>query len=49
MLQVVKVMDNKFDFRINMVRHAKEFSISDAARVYGRTRKTVRKWFMRYK
>lgn len=48
MEQLVKVMDNQFDFRINMVRFAKEHSISDAARVFGRTRKTVRKWRNRY-
>ncbi|MCH7733569.1 MAG: helix-turn-helix domain-containing protein [Candidatus Marinimicrobia bacterium] len=42
------VMDNQFDFRINMIRYAKEHSISEAARVFGRTRKTVRKWCNRY-
>ncbi len=45
----VKVMDNQFDFRINMVRHSIEYGISAAARVFGRTRKTVRKWQYRYK
>ncbi len=48
MQQVVKVMDNQFDFRLNMVRHATEHGISAAARVFGRTRKTVRKWEYRY-
>lgn len=44
----VKVMDNQFDFRLNMVRHAIVHGISDAARVFGRTRKTVRKWRNRF-
>ncbi|ODS29712.1 MAG: hypothetical protein SCARUB_05187, partial [Candidatus Scalindua rubra] len=48
MQQVVKVMDNQFDFRLNMVRHAMEISVSDASRVYGRTHKTVRKWRNQY-
>lgn len=48
MQQVVKVMDNQFDFRLNMVRHAMEISVSDAAKVFGRTRKTVRKWRNQY-
>lgn len=45
---VVKVIDNKFDFRLQMVRHALTYSVSDASRVYERTRKTVRKWRDRY-
>lgn len=48
MQQVIKVMDNKYDFRLNMVRHAMKYSVSDAAYVYGRTRKTVRKWCYRF-
>lgn len=43
-----KVMDNKFEFRLNMVRHALKCSVSDASRVYERTRKTVRKWRDRF-
>lgn len=46
MQQVIKVMDNKYDFRLNMVRHAMKYSVSDAAYVYGRTRKTVRKFIV---
>jgi len=49
MQQVVKVMDNQFDFRVNMVRYAEKVSISDASRVYQRDRKTVRKWLYRYR
>jgi len=49
MQQVMKVMDNKFDFRVNMVRHAQKVSISDASRVYERDRKTVAKWLCRYR
>ncbi len=45
---VVKVIDNKFDFRLQMVRHALATNVSDASRVYGRSRKTVRKWRDRY-
>ncbi|MCH8069684.1 MAG: helix-turn-helix domain-containing protein [Candidatus Marinimicrobia bacterium] len=41
-------MDNQFDFRLNMVRYSQEFSVSEAARVFGRTRKTVRKWRDRF-
>lgn len=44
----VKVMDNQFDFRLNMVRHAKQYGVSDTACVFDRTRKTVRKWRDRY-
>ncbi|MCH7732482.1 MAG: helix-turn-helix domain-containing protein [Candidatus Marinimicrobia bacterium] len=43
-----KVMDNQFDFRLNMVRYSQEFSVCEAARVFGRTRKTVRKWRNRF-
>ena len=45
---MVKVMQNEFDFRLNMVRHAKKYGVSDAARIFGCTRKTVRKWRDRY-
>lgn len=48
MQQVIKVMDNKYDFRLNMIRHAMQYCVSDAARMYGRTRKTVRKWRDRF-
>ena len=41
-------MDNQFDFRLNMVRHSMKYGVSDASEVFGRTRKTVRKWRDRY-
>ena len=34
--------------RIQMVQHARDHSISDAAREFGTTRKTVRKWLRRH-
>jgi|GEM_PF-1074557 len=48
MQQVVKAMDNKYDFRINMVRPSQQFGVSSASAVYMRSRKTVRKWRDRY-
>ena len=36
-------------FRLSMVKYAIEHSISSAARYYRTTRKTVRKWLVRYK
>lgn len=46
---IVKVMDNKFNFRLEMVRYAQKHNISEAGRVFDRTRTTVRKWCNRYK
>jgi len=43
MKQVVKVMNNQFDFRVNMIRYAEKVSISDAYHFYERDHKTVRK------
>jgi len=48
MERMVKVMDNQFDFRLNMVRYAKKYGMSETSRVFGRSRKTVRKWCRRY-
>jgi len=45
--QLIKAM-SKYNFRYQMVRRAKETSISEGARYYGTTRKTVRKWAVRY-
>ena len=39
---------SKFNLRLQMVTKAREISISEAARYYGTTRKTVRKWIKRY-
>ena len=38
----------KFNLRLEMVLYAREHSLSDAAEVYGTTRKTLRKWRDRY-
>ena len=46
--QIIKDMSNKFNFRFSMVRYALQNSISEAAREYKTTRKTVRKWVKRY-
>lgn len=45
---LMKGMSNKFDFRLRMVQLAQRRGISEAARVYGTTRVTVRKWVYRY-
>ena len=39
---------SKFNLRLQMVTKAKKISISETARYYGTTRKTVRKWIKRY-
>lgn len=39
---------SKFNLRLQMVTRAKQTSISEAARFYGTTRPTVRKWMGRY-
>ena len=39
---------SKFNLRLQMVTKAEKISISEAARYYGTTRKTVRKWVKRY-
>ena len=45
---LIKDMATKFNYRLQMVTLAKETSISNAARVYGATRKTVRKHALRF-
>ena len=45
--QLVRDM-SKFNLRLNVVKKAKETSISEAARYYGTTRKTVRKLVRNY-
>ena len=49
MQQVVKVMDNQFDFLVNMIRPAEKVSISDAYHFYEWDLKTVRKGLYRYR
>jgi len=41
--QIIKDMSNKFNFRFSLVRYALQNDISEAAREYKTTRKTVRK------
>lgn len=45
---LIKDMAIKFNLRLNIVKLAKETSVSHAAREYQTTRKTVRKWLLRY-
>ena len=45
----VKSMKNIYDIRKKLVLHAIEYGISSASREFTVTRKTVRKWFTRYK
>lgn len=47
--QIIKNMSNKFNFRFSMVQYALQNGISEAAREYKTTRKTVRKWVQRFK
>ena len=41
--------NSKLIYRMQMVQYAMKHSISEAAKVYNTTRKTVRKWVKRYK
>ena len=45
--QLIRDM-SKFNLRLQMVTKAKQTSISEAARLYGATRKTIRKWLRSY-
>jgi len=45
---LIKDMSNKFNLRLEMVRFAREHGVSEAAREFETTRKTVRKWRDRY-
>ena len=47
----IKIMkgNSKLIYRMQMVQYAMKHSISEAAKVYNTTRKTVRKWVKRYK
>lgn len=46
--ELVKDMSNKFNLRLEIVRFARDYGISEAAREFKTTRKTVRKWVVRY-
>ncbi len=45
---LMRDMSNKFNLRLEMVRFAREYGISEAAREFKTTRKTARKWRDRY-
>jgi len=47
---IIKMIDkkNKHNYRIEIIRYVKKYGISETARVYNTTRKTVRKWRDRY-
>jgi transposase-like protein len=46
--QIVKDMKTKFNFRFHVVEYARTHSVSEAAREFQTTRKTVRKWMKRF-
>jgi len=46
--QIIKDMKTKFNFRYHVVEYAKTHSVSEAAREFSTTRKTVRKWVKRF-
>ena len=46
--ELVRDMSNKFNLRLEIVRFAREYGVSEAAREFKTTRKTVRKWRDRY-
>lgn len=45
---LIRDMSNKFNLRLEIVRFARECGVSEAAREFETTRKTVRKWRDRY-
>lgn len=45
---LIKDMSNKFNFRLEIIRFARDSGVSEAAREFETTRKTVRKWRDRY-
>lgn len=46
--ELIKDMSNQFNLRLEIVRFARDYSVSEAAREFKTTRKTVRKWRNRY-
>ena len=46
--QVIKDMNTKFNFRFHVVEYARTHSVSEAAREFSATRKTVHKWVKRF-
>ena len=47
--QIIKGMSSKFNHRLKMIECALQHGISSASREYETTRKTVRKWVVRFK
>lgn len=47
--QIIQDMKTKFNFRYHVVEYAKTHSVTEAAREFQTTRKTVRKWMKRFK
>jgi transposase len=45
---ILREKESSFSYRVRMVQYAGQQGISAAARVFGTTRKTVRKWVQRY-
>jgi len=45
---MIRVKDHKYNLRLRLVMHARSHGIRDAARCYGCSRNTVRKWLRRY-
>ena len=45
---LIRDMSNPFNLRLEMVRFTSKHGVSEAAREFKTTRKTVRKWFTRY-
>ena len=43
-----KVMTNSFDFRLEMVRSAQKYGVSETARLFAVSRPTVYKWVGRF-
>ena len=43
-----KVMTNKFDFRLEMVRSAQRYDVTETARLFDVSRPTVYKWVGRF-
>jgi len=45
---MIRSKDHKFDLRLRLVIHAREHGVRPAARAFGCSRNTVRKWLRRY-
>lgn len=47
--EVMRGLENIFTIRLQMVKLAQDKGISESARLYNTTRKTVQKWVNRYR